>query len=619
MIVQMTKYDLVVFHRDKEAFLERLQELGLVDVTTTGWEPDEEEHRLLASIDRHRAAVARLRAMVTKEGFVPGKPYATGQQAWDAYTEAVAAVDTLDTQIAAARKEAEARVWGEFDPMALSELQASGVALRYYSAYTRDFDDRLDGWKEQYNIVPLAEQDGLTWFVVITAPGKDVAIDAQEVKAPTSTATECEREAERLEGEKAGWMAVLARAAVSVDLIEEHGDREKERLHLSQVANSATDEAEGALVVMEGWATRETADKVDAMLAESPGIYYIKSKPTPHDNVPVKLKNKKLSSPFELIGSFYSLPKYGTMDLTAFFGPFYMVFFGFCLGDAGYGLLLLIGGLVLRHMARKKEGDMLKQAGNLTLLCGCAAVVVGFLVGGFFGIKLPEVALLGSISHIFLNEEWLFVGALGLGVVQILFALILRIAGTTRQFGFKYTLGTLGWFIMLCAILYFVLPEVKGIFPVVTIDYPVDMTIFAIAAGIGGALMLFFHNPDKNPLINFGGGLWNTYNDVTGFLGDFLSYIRLFALCLSGGTLAYVFNDLAFGMTADMPVGLAQLVAIVILLFGHGINLFMSALGAFVHPMRLTFVEFYKNAGFEASQREFTPLRKARVPVEKSK
>ena len=92
MIVQMTKYDLVVFHRDKEAFLERLQELGLVDVTTTGWEPDEEEHRLLASIERHRAAVARLRDMATKEGFVPGAPYATGPEAWDAYTEAAAAV-----------------------------------------------------------------------------------------------------------------------------------------------------------------------------------------------------------------------------------------------------------------------------------------------------------------------------------------------------------------------------------------------------------------------------------------------------------------------------------------------------------------------------------------------
>lgn len=611
MIVPMTKYDLVVFHRDIDTFLERLQELGLVDVTTTGWEPDEEEHRLLSSIERHRTAIARLLEMAAKEDFVPGKPYKTGKQAWDAYTEATTAIDSLDTRIAAAHKEAdETRIWGEFDPTALSELQTSGIVLRYYSAYTRDFDDRLDGWREQYDIVPLAEQDGTTWFVVITAPGQEVAIDAQEVKAPTATAADRELEAERLESEKAKWMETLARAAASVNLIEEHAASEKERLHLSQASNSATDEAEGTLVVMEGWATRETADRVDAMLAKSPGIYYIKSKPTPHDDVPVKLKNRRLSSPFELIGSFYSLPKYGTMDLTAFFGPFYMVFFGFCLGDAGYGLLLLIGGLLLSRMARKKESNMLKQAATLTLLCGSAAVVVGFLAGGFFGIKLPEVALLGGISHIFLNENWLFVGALGLGVVQILFALILRIVNTTQQFGFKYSLGTLGWFIVLCALLYAVLPEVKGIFPVVTVDYPVSMTIFAIAAGIGGALMLFFHNPDRNPLANFGGGLWNTYNDVTGFLGDFLSYIRLFALCLSGGTLAYVFNDLAFGMTADMPVGLAQLVAVIILLFGHGINLFMSALGAFVHPMRLTFVEFYKNAGFESSQREFTPLRK---------
>ncbi len=612
MIVQMTKYDLVVFHRDKDAFLERLQELGLVDITTTGWEPGEEEHRLLASIDRHRSAVARLRAMAAKEGFVPGVPYATGQEAWDAYTEAAAQADALDAQIAAARKEAdELRVWGEFDPAALGELQASGVVLRYYSVYTRDFDDRLDGWKTQYDIVPLAEQDGTTWFVVITSAGQEVAIDAQELKAPTTTAADREREAERLEDEKAGWTAVLARAAASIDLIKEHGECENERLHLSQVANSATDEAEGTLVVMEGWATRETADKVDAMLAESPGIYYIKSKPSPHDNVPVKLKNKRLSSPFELIGSFYSLPKYGTMDLTAFFGPFYMVFFGFCLGDAGYGLLLLIGGLVLGRMARRKESRPLAQVANLTMLCGGAAVVFGFLAGSFFGVALSKLTIFDGFKDKFFGTDMLFVLALGLGVVQILFALVLRIAGITRQFGFKYSLGVLGWFMMLCGLIYVVLPKLHGMFPVVTIAYPVDMNIFYIVAGIGGALMLFFHNPEKNPLANFGGGLWNTYNDVTGFLGDFLSYIRLFALCLSGGTLALVFNDLAFGMTADMPVVVSQLVAVVILVFGHAINLFMSALGAFVHPMRLTFVEFYKNAGFESSQREFTPLKKA--------
>ena len=121
-------------------------------------------------------------------------------------------------------------------------------------------------------------------------------------------------------------------------------------------------------------------------------------------------------------------------------------------------------------------------------------------------------------------------------------------------------------------------------------------------------LMLFFNSPGKNPLLNFGLGLWDTYNNLTGILSDVLSYIRLFAIGLSGGILAMVFNQLAVGMSPDIPV-VKQLVMLLILLLGHGINLFMCVLSSVVHPLRLTFVEFYKNAGFEAATRVFTPLK----------
>ena len=132
-------------------------------------------------------------------------------------------------------------------------------------------------------------------------------------------------------------------------------------------------------------------------------------------------------------------------------------------------------------------------------------------------------------------------------------------------------------------------------------------------------LMLLLNNVRRNPLINLGAGLWDTYNNITGLLSDVLSYIRLFAIGLSGGVLAQVFNSLGLGLTGlsdgiegmDWWVVAMKIVgASMILLVGHGINLFMSAISSFVHPMRLTFVEFYKNAGFEMSQRSFEPLQK---------
>ena len=132
-----------------------------------------------------------------------------------------------------------------------------------------------------------------------------------------------------------------------------------------------------------------------------------------------------------------------------------------------------------------------------------------------------------------------------------------------------------------------------------------------IALGVGGVLMLLLNNPKRNPLINLGAGLWDLYNNLTGLLSDVLSYIRLFAIGLSGGVLALVFNTLASGFVPEgANIVVRLLIMIPILLIGHGINLFMSTISSFVHPLRLTFVEFFKNAGFEMAPRNFDPIRK---------
>ena len=130
-----------------------------------------------------------------------------------------------------------------------------------------------------------------------------------------------------------------------------------------------------------------------------------------------------------------------------------------------------------------------------------------------------------------------------------------------------------------------------------------------MVAGVAGSFIFLFNNLKRNIFINIGAGLWDTYNTATGLLGDTLSYIRLFALGISSAVLGLVFNDLAVNMSGDIPV-VKQLVMLIILLFGHSVNLFMAGLGSFVHPMRLTFVEFYKNAGFEGGGKKYQPFRR---------
>ena len=136
---------------------------------------------------------------------------------------------------------------------------------------------------------------------------------------------------------------------------------------------------------------------------------------------------------------------------------------------------------------------------------------------------------------------------------------------------------------------------------------PLFGTVHLIIIAPAVILIFFLNSPGKNPFLNLGLGLWDTYNMATGLLGDVLSYVRLFALGLSGGILASVFNSLAAGMSPDNAI-VKPIVYVLIFLIGHAINMFMNVLGAIVHPVRLTFVEFYNNAEFEGGGKKYNPF-----------
>ena len=140
------------------------------------------------------------------------------------------------------------------------------------------------------------------------------------------------------------------------------------------------------------------------------------------------------------------------------------------------------------------------------------------------------------------------------------------------------------------------------------LEYKAKTCRYEILLAIGGLMAYLYNSPDKNIFVNIGLGLWDSYNMATGLLGDILSYVRLFALGLSGGILASVFNSLAVGMSPDNVIA-GLIVMVLIFVIGHAINIFMNVLGAMVHPMRLTFVEFFKNAGYEGGGKEYNPFK----------
>ncbi len=610
MIARMSKYDFVLFAAQSADFVEKLRELGLVDITTAGWEPSEEDRQLMLDIEAGNKALDFLRAWAEEPAHkdAEARPYASGEEAFRQYTAAQRAAAASRTEIARLEKSAdELRPWGEFDVDRAQKLAGQGIVLRYFSAQRNTYDKMLAQWSEQYTLSEISRTDSTVWFIVVAAPGQEIDLDAQEMKAPQMDIRQAEQAIAAEEAKVAALDAEFARAAASAELLAAHVASLKERLQGIKVEATAQQAADGALVVMEGWAETETSAKVDALLEEYPNVVYIKSDPTPEDNTPVKLKNGWFSRIFELVGDMYARPKYGTLDLTPFFAPFYMLFFGICLNDAGYGLILLGMGLWLLH--KNPKPGMMRQAAWFATMCATATLLFGLFCGSFFGLNLKDY--FPSIPFFDFQGQFFSI-ALAIGMVQILFGMLISVCVTARTFGVRYSLGSMGWFIILLA------ASVAGGLPMlnekwVIPGFTVSSPAFYAVLGIGAVLMLFFNTPGRNPLLNLGSGVWNFYNNLTGLLSDVLSYIRLFAIGLSGGVLALVFNSLADGFVPDgANIAVRILIMLPILLVGHGINLFMSTISSFVHPMRLTFVEFYKNAGFEMATRNFEPLQKVK-------
>jgi len=570
----------------------------------------------LSEIESHNKALEVLSAFAkTEEYQADAEAYASGAEAYEMYIVAREKRQSLQQEVARLRKLADdVAPWGSFSMEDIERLQSSGVAMRFYMSQPAAYERLLEESVEGDTIAEVGRTSSAVYFVVITTDATSVVVDGQEVRLPEKDSRALLSEVEKLLSEDKALDATFSRIAASKELIADECARLKEQLQGLKVGAMAGREADGELLILEGWAEAETSERVDKMLEEYPYLVFERRDATIDDEAPVKLKNNKFARLFELIGSMYALPKYGTLDLTAIFGPFYMLFFAICLNDAGYGAVLLALGLTLL----KKGGPKLRQAAWLSIVCASATIIFGTYTGSLFGMSIPELLgyEAGEPTPFLDFPNQFFSISLAIGVVQILIGMAINLYMQTKLFGFTSTFGLLGWFIILLS------GSIAIGLPMFDLGIPgfdASSPIFYGCMGVGAFLMLVLNNIKRNPLINIGVGLWDAYNNITGLLSDVLSYIRLFAIGLSGGVLAQVFNSLAMGLSglsegigdsAWYVVALQIVAASIILIIGHGINLFMSAISSFVHPMRLTFVEFYKNAGFEMGQRSFDPVRK---------
>jgi len=593
MIASMTKYSFILLNGEQIDLLEKLQEIGLVDVTRSTKPIDDTSQKLAGEVDLLNGLIQGLNNAVIPEGVTP--EYIDGDIVRLAggqimrYSEDSVQIKVLEREVH------HLKAWGKFDKAVLDELAEAGVHLHFHVVPKKQYKPE---WEQQYALSVISIGKNTVRFVVVgddPLPG--------EVPAPECSVEEKQKE---LAEKEKHFQKTLGRIASAKDRIPElEGLRVKalEKLDLYLAGVTANTAAEETIVTLVGYAPTEKEEEVTKALDQI-GVLYLKEEAQVQDNPPISFTNNWFVRQFEVLTDMYGRPAYDGFDPTPFISIFFLLFFALCMGDAGYGLILIGAGLLL------KKVPSFKDMAPLVVILGAGTVIVGFFLHTFFSIDIAQWKVFEPIKGIFLPDEIAgyaggMVLAIIVGIVHLCLAMLVKAIQAVKVKGFYASLGTLGWTLLIVGGVVVGALALAGV---------LDATLtkwIVIVLGIVSAIGIFpLNNPDRNKFANVGLGLWDTYNTVTGLLGDVLSYLRLYALGLAGSMLGMAFNDMGKMVLGDGSNPAFWLFFILLVVIGHTLNIAMCALGAFVHPLRLNFLEFFKNSGYEAAGRSYNPLKK---------
>jgi len=589
MIIPMFKYDFMVFYDDHNTFLDGLRDLGVLHIKPY----NSDISSSITDVQTRLKKIRDTKSLLSKQTIDPtleskslhlndGQKIIEQVEALQAEKQHLQLkLQNLDNAIAYAEP------WGKFLPETLSKLKENGVTVQMYSCPEKLFDPK---WKTAYRLEIIQVRTPDIFFIIFHRSDENIEIKADRLSWPEKPVNIIKDEKAHITERMSGISEELkAIGTYEMDTLFSYEQEVYTQMQILEAHEQSKKLNDDKVLLLSGFVPQFKKTEIESYCDEHK-ILFLHEKVKPNDQPPILLKNRRFPQLYEFIGKLYSLPSYAELDLTPFFAPFFMMFFGLCLGDAGYGFLILIIATLYKFKLNPSFHPIL----SLGQWLGLATVIFGIVTGTFFGLNLmgDSFAFLGSMRNIMLDSNQIFNFALVLGFVQIIFGLCIQIANKVRQFGWKYTVMPISWIVILFGIADVAILQLTGRFS----TYMIYGAIVAI---------LLFNDPDTKILPRIGKGIWELYG-ITGFVGDLLSYIRLFALGISGAILGLVVNDIALRLLSVEWIG--PVLFVLFLIFGHGLNLMISSLGAFVHPLRLTFVEFYKNAGFTGGGKEYRPF-----------
>ena len=369
-----------------------------------------------------------------------------------------------------------------------------------------------------------------------------------------------------------------------------------------------------------GWIIAKEEEELLKRLHEVTNVVDLRlTEPEPDDTIPILLENNRLVKPFSLITEMYGHPQYTEFDPTPLFAPFFVLFFAICLGDAGYGLILALGS----YFALKKfeiYGGARKLL-QILFIGGIANIVIGLLTGGVFAMEPDKLPAIFNTFKVFTPTKqvvlFLYI-SFAIGVFQVLFGLGVKLVhNIKRGKPIDAALDQGLWILFLISLVPLVFKYIFG----GSVSENIIITALYSFPTLGVALVFTQGRKDFASLkikrfrllvislLRGGMGLLKLY-DTMGYFSDVLSYARLMALGLATAFLGMAFNQMA-KMSMDIPYGIGYVIGFLILVFSHIFNLVINCLGAFVHSLRLQYLEFFSKF-FTGGGEPFTPFAETR-------
>ncbi|WP_020531309.1 V-type ATP synthase subunit I [Flexithrix dorotheae] len=610
MIASFKKLTLLIHHSERELVTDMLQKIGVVDVEVSSNLRNENVQELERGKNNLTKAIEVIEDHAEKklraQEIVP-----------DFNTHVVEKIMELKYQSEenvqkreALRKEKLHRLpWGNLDLEKLNRLKSHGLEVQFCIATLKEFKKYNFGSDIVQEVYQSANR---VYFVVITKekaslPFESVKVPDQSLSEISSSEEKIETENEKIEQEIATYVPFiphLKRELINVD----------NKLAFAITYGSYKTYGEGSILSLMGWFPKGMEDKLVKFLKKRKLTYFIED-PGPESDVPILLLNKSYSKLFEPLTKIFELPNYYELDLTPLIAVFYPIMFAYCLGDAGYGLVFLIASVVGLFTFFKHE----KPLATLGIILGLFTTVMGIIKSGsIFGI--PTTAHDSWLLFQFLRQYVIipddrtflfnaFNVALMFGVVQILVGIIISIINKIKFEGWFYAISQMGKLLIVTSVIWIFLADMQGVESIQS--YSVLRKSLLL---IGILMVLFFHDLNQKVLIRAANGFLPLFFIFTGILGDVLSYVRLFALGVASSVLGLVVNQIGIEIFNSGWWGI--ILGIVFLIFGHTLNFFIAVMGAFVHPLRLSFVEFYNNAQFKGGGKAYQPFRKENINFE---